>query len=134
MYTAQEAYELLEKQVKGREEYTYEFPVITYEGDEGPVEEEIWDCAYSTPDGSPSCIVGHVLRDVMDDEQWAEVLDFEYDSSGQFNRGVSVSGFKPALRLFDSDAINVLQDAQCAQDRGETWGNALLSARAWVES
>lgn len=134
MYGAQEAYDLLEKQVKGREDYVYEKPLVTYEYDEGPYEAETTDCAYSTPGGDPSCLVGHVLWDVMDDEQWAEVRSSEYDDGVEFIGGIGISHLEPAECLFDGAAIAVLQVAQNMQDRGTRWGEALDAAGTLVSS
>jgi hypothetical protein len=70
--------------------------------------------------GQPSCIVGHVLARAgvpMDVLYELDVLGAPADRLGSHVR-------------VDGQAAQVLNAAQCVQDAGKTWGEALESAKA----
>jgi hypothetical protein len=97
----------LEAIVRGREDYVYRRDHAT--------------CVYREKDGSPSCIVGHVLarHSLLD-----EAVEGEIFGTGQ-----------PASRHFTYEAIGVLCAAQSVQDNGvddyNSWGDALHVAKTW---
>lgn len=109
------ALDRLRRVVKGREDYVYER--IGSVGGVGGM------CAYFTPDGKPSCIVGHALAiegltlDEVGGENTAsvETLDEHLQATGRW------WGLTPG-------AVEVLAVAQQSQDTGETWGEALRCA------
>lgn len=79
------------------------------------------DCVYAEPDGSPSCIVGHIVAE-LDPESFALITELRGGDR-----------IFPADRLWESGfethsevAVDALVNAQEAQDNGETWGEALL--------
>lgn len=84
-------------------------------------------CKYAENDGSPSCIVGHVLAK-LDPEMFAKVKEAEGRESGSF----------PVSMLLDAEEfysevelsfplVTALASAQNMQDTGSTWGEALAS-------
>lgn len=71
--------------------------------------------------GAPSCIAAHAL--VRLGVPVGDLASLE----GQTPSGLADAGVIDA----DAEAIKVLDQAQSAQDAGETWGAALATAR-WV--
>lgn len=81
---------------------------------------EYADCVYAEPDGSPSCIVGHVVAELAP-EVFARIAELRGDER-----------IFPADRLWEHDfetrsknSVYALCRAQDAQDHGQTWGEAL---------
>lgn len=72
-------------------------------------------CLYREPDGSPSCIVGHVLI-------WAGV------DPAQLVEGFSAWRQMKTLGVTDERVRLALDAAQMNQDRGATWGAVLAAA------
>jgi hypothetical protein len=70
--------------------------------------------------GQPSCIVGHVLARAGVPMNTLYELDVCGTPADRLNRDVGVDG----------QAAQVLNAAQCVQDAGKTWGEALASAEA----
>lgn len=71
-------------------------------------------CVYKE-DATPSCIVGHVLS-------YIGLLDEAIDGMGPV-------GLQPWRRQFTDNALWALGRAQSLQDKGETWGEALIAAK-----
>lgn len=92
-------------------------------------------CYYSNEDGTPSCIVGHIIYrlepDVFQQIHGWEWADGEYpDSCAVFNLGDE--GFELD---YESEAeaeflIGALGQGQGAQDSGRAWGEAEDTIRA----
>jgi hypothetical protein len=107
--------------VKG-EDYVYERPTFKLTNDI-----TINACAYFTPEGRPSCIVGHVLADLghtIDD------LDApKMSPDGTFNTGATASMAMDYLGYeLDEKTRSLLSIAQDYQDSGGTWGHAVETA------
>lgn len=108
---ADEALAALEAVVaEGGEDYVY------------PDEEKDHDgmCRYVRKDGTPSCIVGHVVT-LLD----PELLPLLATKEGAAALSL---GFPDKLH-FTNQAAQVLDAAQQEQDNGKTWGEALAYAR-----
>lgn len=137
-YNAQQAVEMLEKVVEGREAYVYENPevkMIDYETGEEFVSEHD-ECVYSTPEGAPSCIVGHVLASELP-EVFDLVHKWEYELYNESNDYIiqvdTVDSLIGVPDLFEEGAIKVLREAQHTQDLMKTWGKALENAKEMAE-
>lgn len=76
------------------------------------------DCVYRDGDGSPSCIAGHVAS-------YIGVLD-------ELTEGMIVGAQEALHAPIAFDAIQGLDAAQSAQDRGKPWGEALAAFDATV--
>jgi len=118
-----QALNFLQEVVSGREGYTYESDRTAPEDEE--------KCFYANRDGSPSCIVGHVLHRAAPDF-FAEV--FHRENLGE--TGLSVFGLEGYLegdsdKLLTEDAVTVLRAAQIVQDTGGTWGDAFEAAERY---
>lgn len=96
-----------------------------YDDHQGDTEE----CRYFV-DGRPSCIVGHLIHGLGDEEFEREVREHEL-RSGSFP--ASMLNLQGEAR-FDEDALRFLQEAQRHQDRGLPWGRALDMAIDYMES
>lgn len=85
-------------------------------------------CVYAIG-GEPSCIVGHVLKEI-DPEAFQRVVNFEQDY--QANRGDnSFRNVVMKLNLqFNRDQARALARMQQKQDTGSTWGSAV--AVEWI--
>lgn len=78
-------------------------------------------CVYTVDDGSPSCLVGHVLVR-------AGITAERIDEMG-INEGTSARNLYLHFDGIERDASKVLQAAQAVQDQGRPWGEALEAAR-----
>lgn len=109
------------------EDYVYEPPTFRdYSIDHGQ-EIDVTEYAYFCEDGSPSCIVGHVLHDIGITK--AEI--------GDLNRNVIFNHVGPSLYekgtlAVTSDALHLLRFAQREQDQNRTWGAVLAFATTGV--
>lgn len=88
-----------------------------------------YGCSYADENGEPSCIVGHVVAK-LDPEKFAAVVDLEDGPGGSwpvYRRSdyefQKVVGFGD---IFDDETIRALSAAQSRQDKGDTWGEALV--------
>lgn len=88
------------------------------EGREGYVYEPDPFCMYFNPDGSPSCIVGHVL--VRHGITALQVGTLNYSRA----KRLSAEGVLDV----DDRAENLLESVQGMQDKGIPWGEALTAA------
>lgn len=88
-------------------------------------------CQYTNPDGSPSCLVGHVIARV-NPEAFATIAatEYDYDSpTGAIEAAVEGIEINFNVELgFDQETIALLGVVQNAQDRGTAWGDALRLA------
>lgn len=116
MIDGTKALDLLRQAVKGREDFVYKRIGSLPSGFGG-------HCAYFTPDGEPSCLVGTALA----------VEGLTSDEADGENAG-NVDALVEHLRCGDweitEDATAVFEEAQIAQDGGETWGTALHRAES----
>lgn len=80
------------------------------------------ECLYGNSDGSPACIVGHVLH------AWGMNLD---DLAGDVH-DLTTGGTYPevAAALREGPVVDILLEAQMIQDAGRTWGSALEAAES----
>lgn len=94
-------------------------------------------CMYSERDGSPSCIVGHVVA-VLEPEAFEKIVEIEAAEGESTDARALLGGWgvdydwetgdyrmkTPALVEYDNEVSNALELAQRAQDGGLTWGEA----------
>lgn len=83
------------------------------------------ECEYQK-DGVPSCIVGNFLFEIGVGVETLEELDSMPDSA--------ISSLKDELEAnevyLSQEVLDSLSSAQCAQDEGATWGDALKAAKS----
>lgn len=104
MITEQEMIAALEKAVEERgDKYIYPDKLKTHDG----------FCRYRLDDGTPGCIVGLAMSYL----------------SPQTNLEEGKSVFYTLAQVADDYAIWVASRAQRKQDRGHTWGEALIEAK-----
>lgn len=119
--TMADAIEMLEQAVQERgEDYVYP--------DEWKYQGLL--CQYVIGDGTPGCIVGTALinNGVISETQADDLRNSPNNHSGI----VSMLGWLGIKDRFDFRAINVLGEAQSAQDNGKTWGEALERAKDYM--
>lgn len=99
-----------------------------YEDEDGTLSQ----CAYFHG-SEPGCIVGHVMSYVG---VKPEHLVHEEEN---FNRGATIDSLDLARALsenagveFTHEAKWAMLQAQCHQDRGAIWGDALAAAQVWA--
>lgn len=80
-------------------------------------------CQYVTPDGFPSCIVGHALMIAGIGPH--AFTDMNQEDISQVAQELEFRG----LADFDEDAVRTLFVAQDVQDSGDIWGEALRQAQ-----
>lgn len=88
---------------------------------------EALDCAYSTADGEPSCLVGHLIDavapevfEMIHNEEWEDGVQVE-----PMNFAVLAEGSEAVRDLFNYETRVYLNMVQGLQDRGRTWGDVL---------
>lgn len=95
-------------------------------------------CRYSEPDGSPSCIVGHVVA-ALEPEAFAKTVELEAETGDTTDARNYLAGWQtaydwdrnyyqyetPRLVDYESTLAEALELAQRAQDGGLTWGQAV---------
>lgn len=80
-------------------------------------------CEYFRPDGSPACIVGHVLDRLA--------IPFPEDSNETpFNQVCDTD--ETVAQYFTGEAIEVLYQTQYKQDLGSTWEGAVEYGRTYA--
>lgn len=121
-------------------EYTYEAP--WYEDEYGELVQAS-ECYYSDRDGKPSCIVGVLLYDVAPDT-YRRLHQFEWDDFDYEPHCVSIDELHDEgdtvaevtgvelSDIFEPEAIRALAVAQRAQDRGNSWGEAVRAVYGLV--
>lgn len=82
------------------------------------------NCLYVV-DNAPSCIVGHVLHRMG--FPLAELEEYNDDRVCIISPILIDMGINP-------HTINVLDEAQCLQDEGKTWGEALNTAIEYAKN
>jgi hypothetical protein len=105
--------------------------IIEANGEDHTYEAENGVCYYSTPEGKPGCIVGQVIA-LLDPEAFQFLVKIEYETTRSLWRDQRISAGGIDELVNDEHIVNVenvhllmaLADAQQAQDRGETWGQA----------
>lgn len=87
-------------------------------------------CRYSTPDGQPACIVGHVFYSI--NESYLPDFDFINDVESAVT---AIQSYDPAFG-FDALAVELLTYAQESQDGDLEWGESERNAwkRVLVET
>lgn len=83
-------------------------------------------CVYANKDGSPSCLVGHVIA-ALSPEDFERVVEYEnYEIGVEGGGDTDIKSVVSALDLGISErATQALREAQNAQDMGNKWGTAL---------
>jgi hypothetical protein len=78
-------------------------------------------CYYFEPDGTPSCIVGHVLYylGAKAEDSWSDDWNEDTDVSSLRYRGIVE---------MTTDTMNLLRQAQMTQDSGISWGESIERA------
>lgn len=115
-YTAEQVLDVLAKVVAGKEDFVYRLDQRHPNG--------VVQCNYAEDDGSPSCIVGHVIA-ALDPHLFRDLAEEEKDGDS-----LSVMSTSHYFRShFEDRALEALQAAQRAQDGGSPWGTALIEAR-----
>lgn len=93
-------------------------------------------CMYSERDGSPSCIVGHVIQRLQP-EAFQTIHDYEWlyvdaDAEDAYRaRSVSVGNIFEEVNVdipMSSETFRLLQVTQRLQDAGLSWGAAVNDA------
>ena len=121
--SADQAVALLRKVVYGREDYLYErFPPSASLGSD-----DAGYCLNFDQHGNPSCVVGHVLVEMGLSFEEAEVLHIATNKAIP-NVASILNEYGQFGWSFSREAVNVLTEAQVAQDDGRTWGEALAMA------
>jgi hypothetical protein len=100
-----EAKAILKRLAAERPHYVYD----RREGEDG-------QCSYFKPDGSPSCIVGHLLA-----VKGVTKADLDADNTGTGVADLPRCGIIKATPR----TIKMLEDVQEAQDKGTRWGKAV---------
>lgn len=118
-FTKEQALEALRKAVKLKgEDYVY------------PEEEKFMgSCRYANDEGSPSCIVGHVVY-ILDPEAFKHLaaVEAEQETTAVEDLTIAYEGSYLPEDFWDRATARVLQEAQSKQDTGSKWGDALGAA------
>lgn len=98
------------------------------------------ECAYTTPDGKPSCIVGYVIADLQPEllpvfgaaERWESETNEDSGETEFYPADVfaisSAANYVPEWKPEDG-VVSILLTAQTRQDAGQSWGDALEAAK-----
>lgn len=135
MFDVKDVLDSMEKIVAGSPGYVYR--------------DEFKYCNYSSPEGAPGCLIGHILDDLVPDI-FVQVCEWENDPAqlipGPHGRRGSFSimmdefwseeltgnysglGAK-VMKSFTRNALLVMATAQSFQDSGSTWLRALKGAQ-----
>jgi hypothetical protein len=137
--TYERAVELLKEIVAGREDYAYKAPIpsledldldseeLEYYEEHPEALEDVAECLYVNPDGTPSCIVGHLLVGKL-----GVPAERVKPHEGASARAVaSTLGVTPDEEEYGVSVVGLLlNQVQGHQDRGMSWGKALELAIA----
>jgi hypothetical protein len=127
---AHQAIEILRKTVAGKEDFVYEADKRV--GGNQP------SCRY-VKDGRPSCLVGQAFHAELGfTVNLLGLLDSGYETedpaTGDYiildGGGILENEVLDEFATLTDAARQVLFEAQCAQDNGQTWGHALAQAEA----
>jgi hypothetical protein len=117
LYTAQQALKVMEEVVNEfGDDYVY--------GDEQ--KNEYGDCVYANEDGTPSCLVGHVIAR-LDPDAFDNVVYKEQELGSTPAHNLTNEGYVQ-LGFWDENTAYIMMEAQGAQDTGSTWGEAYQRA------
>lgn len=83
-------------------------------------------CVYANEDGTPSCLVGHVIHR-LDPEVFKRLAKDEAESGSQVALDLIPAGYIPE-GFWEESAEHAMQEVQIHQDIGRTWGEALKTA------
>src|SRR5690242_5783121 len=111
--TIKQVTETIREIVKGNEDFVYD-----------PQEDPTGGsyCVYSTPDGAPSCIVGHVINRLAP-EDFKTIHGCEWYEDGGFATNLSASGYNYSEDFETNTSLqHALRQAQIVQDSAGTWG------------
>lgn len=99
------------------------------------------NCAYTTPEGAPSCIVGHVIER-LNPVAFKKIAKNEWEGdTGEdgaeyvYPQDVNAKSIELSYHVnlgFDDKTWNLLEMAQHYQDAGKPWGQAVESAMGTV--
>lgn len=123
--TAERTLELLDKAVEERGQ-DWEYPG---QGSECVyfVDEDVQQDFPGSEVGAPACIVGFVLNE----------LGITLDDVAEANQGAGVKtlidSFLPEILTVEPEAVELLIEAQTAQDTGTAWGTAVEQAHRLFE-
>lgn len=89
-------------------------------------------CQYATSEGTPSCIVGHVVH-ILDPKAFEQLSHVEGVQGTDSASSLAWRPFDDGMAylpegFWSGRAGDFLQDAQTLQDGGGTWGDALAVA------
>ncbi len=119
LITYADAVARVEKVAEGREDY-----VNAESNGEGGFK----TCRYLNKDRSPSCIVGQAFH--------AEIIEAGLDYTDAMNRravGQLIQQVLAGRVQVTHKALRFLENVQGSQDGGATWGNAIDSAKSYIE-
>lgn len=107
--------------------------VVAEAGEDFVYQDHYGDMCYYSVDGEPACLVGRVLA------KWGvDLTPMDSASTGMSTLvGLFAGALLDELRVMgvlevDDPSVSLLWEAQTGQDNGETWGNALSEALAYI--
>lgn len=86
-------------------------------------------CTYVEQDGTPSCIVGHIIA-ALDPEGFQAIREEEEATGGSTDVATALREWAEAD--IDTELIRALQEAQNKQDAAGTWGEAFDVYRGYL--
>lgn len=105
-------------------EYVYEHP--TYEDETGELVESD-SCVYGDRTGAPSCLIGHLLAEVVPDKYRA-ITRKEWEGYAPHSMIIGDLLTAELEGIFTEEAGRILRHAQDNQDSGMSWGESLDAA------
>lgn len=116
--------------------YEYQYIHEQYQNEYG-VSQEVEYCLYTTADGKPSCIIGHLLRRVapgalkqLHTTEWGDYGTIGPESLTVLELDGYRKGVPDLTKLFEEDALPFLWSVQMEQDSGASWGKSLEESLA----
>lgn len=119
-YTFEDVNRVLHELAAERPDYVYERP---YQPGKAAA------CVYSTHDGQPSCIIGHVIAR-LDPDEFKDIHNMEWRENKGDSCGVVDLAWSDQ---FTNEQVSALSVAQGAQDAGEQWRDAVASFDSLLE-
>lgn len=105
-------------------EYVYERP--TYEDERGDLRESD-SCVYGDQQGTPSCLVGQLLAEILP-EKYRNINQDEWRGYSPYSPSIGTLLQGELEGIFETDAERILIHAQDNQDSGMSWGESLDAA------